>query len=232
MAPVWTGTGHWGELLALGAPSSLGYIGLSLSAGLTLYCLQLWAGDSYAPIAGAFGIITRLMTFSFLPLLGLSLAFQTIVSNNFGARQWLRTDKSIVLAAGVALLYCTAVEITFLLNRSEIGFIFVDDAQIAAELARILPYVVMTMFVFGPMMMVSTYFQAIGVAPRAAVLGLSRTYLFALPLTFALPFWFGEPGIWYASVISELLVLALTALVLAHRLKATGHPWGLFQSRA
>jgi hypothetical protein len=67
---MWPGSGHWGELLALGAPSSLGYIGMSLSAGLTLYCLQLWAAETYAATAGAFGIITRLITFTFLPLLG------------------------------------------------------------------------------------------------------------------------------------------------------------------
>ena len=229
-APVWAGTAHWRELVALGAPSSLGYLGLSLSAGLTLVCLQLWSGDRYAQIAGAFGIITRLMTFSFLPLLGLSMAFQTIAGNNFGAKLWTRTDRSIVMALAVAFLYCAAVESTFLSARSGIGFIFVEDAGIAAEIARILPYAVMTMFVFGPLMMIGAYFQAIGDAPRAALLGLSRTYLFALPLTFLLPFRFGEPGIWYAGVVAELLVLALTVLVLFHRRQAAGKRWGLLET--
>ena len=86
--PLWPGWNHWGELLALGAPTSLGYIGMSLSAGLTLYCLQLWASDTYAVTAGAFGIITRLITFSFLPLLGLSMAFQTIAAATITAREW------------------------------------------------------------------------------------------------------------------------------------------------
>ena len=62
-------------------------------------------------------------------------------------------------------------------------------------------------------------------------LGLSRTYLFALPLTFTLPFWFGEPGIWYAGIVAEFLVLVLTAAVLMHRRRATGYPWGLMESR-
>lgn len=230
--PAWPGAGHWGELLALGAPSSLGYIGMSLSAGLTLYCLQLWAAETYAATAGAFGIITRLITFTFLPLLGLSMAFQTIAGNNFGARLAARTDKSIVLALGLALIYCVTVELIFLSSRSVIGYLFVDDSAIASEIARILPLVVLTTFIFGPVMMIGSYFQAIGDAPRAALLGLSRTYLFALPLIFALPFWFGEPGIWYAGIVAELLVLITTVLVLMHRRRLAGHRWGLLEARS
>ncbi|MEM5474338.1 MATE family efflux transporter [Hoeflea sp. AS60] len=229
-APLWSGTNHWGELLALGAPSSLGYIGLALSAGLTLFCLQLWAGDSYAATAGAFGIITRLITFSFLPLLGMSMAFQTIAGNNYGARLANRTDRSIILALGLALIYCAIVELIFLTTRSEIGSIFVEDRAIIGEIGRILPYTVITMVLFGPLMMIGSYFQAIGDAPRAGLVGLSRTYLFALPLTFVLPFWFGEPGIWYAGMLAELLVLTLTVIVLWHRSRSVGKRWGLLEN--
>lgn len=220
---------YFGELLALGAPSSLGYIGISLSAGLTLYCLQLWAGQTYEATAGAFGIITRLMTFAFLPLLGISMAFQTIVGNNFGAKLWTRSNTTLKLALGLAITYCILVELTFLITRSDIGFVFIDDAEIASEIARILPYAVMLMFVFGPLMMIGTYFQAIGEAAHAALLGLSRTYLFALPLTFALPFWFGEPGIWYAGIVAEVFVLTLTVVVLRNRRHRHGQRFGLFE---
>lgn len=227
--PVMIGWNHWGEFLALGAPSSLGYIGISLSAGLTLYCLQLWAGESYEATAGAFGIITRLMTFTFLPLLGLSLAFQTIAGNNYGAKNWNRTNGAVKLAIAMAFIYCAAVEVVFVASRWEIGLVFVDDQAIVAEIGRILPLVAMLMFVFGPLMMISTYFQAIGDAPRAALLGLSRTYLFALPLTFLMPFWFGEPGIWYAGIVAEVLVLGLTAVVLSRRSRLHGQHFGLFE---
>lgn len=223
---------YFGELLALGAPSSLGYLGISLSAGLTLYCLQLWAGNSYEATAGAFGIITRLMTFAFLPLLGLSMAFQTIVGNNFGAKLWARSNTTLKLALVLAFTYCALVELTFLVARFDIGFVFVDDAEIASEIARILPYAVMLMFVFGPLMMIGTYFQAIGEAVHAALLGLSRTYLFALPLTFALPFWFGEPGIWYAGIVAEICVLMLMIAVLRNRQRRHGQRLGLLEHPA
>lgn len=223
------GWSRWGELLALGAPASLGYIGVSLSAALTLACLQIWAGPTYEATAGAFGIITRLMTFAYLPLLGLSMAFQTIVGNNFGARIWPRSNASLKFALLLALAYCATVEATYIGNRDTIGFLFVDDRAIAAEIGRILPYAVALMVLFGPLMMIGNYFQAIGDAARAALIGLSRTYLFALPLTFLLPFWFGEPGIWYAGIVAELLVLALTLVVLGRRRRSHGQRFGLFE---
>ena len=90
-------------------------------------------------------------------------------------------------------------------------------AHIVAQVARILPITTATMFMFGPLMMVATHFQAIGDAPRAGLLGLSRTYLFGLPLTLLLPLVLGEVGIWLAGPVAECLVLGLTVWVLWRR---------------
>lgn len=208
---------YWRDLLALGAPSSLGYLGMSLSAAVTLYSLQLWADDRFEPISGAFGIMTRLMTFTFLPLLGVSLAFQTIVGNNFGAGKLVRAREAVRIAIIVAFVYCAVVQAAFVASAPYAGAVFVDDPMIQSELARILPLGTLMLFVFGPMMMISTYFQAVGDAGRAAVLGLSRAYAFGIPLTLCLPYIIGEPGIWIAGAVAECLVLALTLYVVMRR---------------
>ena len=208
---------HWGRLLALGAPSSLGYIGLSLSAALTLVAIQLWGGAQFNAIAGAFGIISRLMTFAFLPLLGLSMAFQTITANVYGAGQEERVQAALRVAVVLGLAYGAVVQAVYLLGAPWLGAVFVDEPQIVAQVARILPITTATMFLFGPLMMVATHFQAIGDAPRAGLLGLSRTYLFGLPLTLLLPVVWGEVGIWLAGPVAECLVLGLTVWVLWRR---------------
>jgi len=224
-APLkWRRTGlvsaHWRDLLALGAPSSLGYVGLSISAGVTIFSLQIWSGDSFAATSGAFGIMTRLMTFVFLPLLGISLAFQTIVGNNFGAGRQARTQAVTRIGVAVALVYCVVCQTLFVLLAPVIGGWFVDDVAIQSELARILPIGTLTLFLFGPLMMIAAYFQATGDARRALLLSVSRTYAFAIPLTFLLPFAIGEIGIWLSGGVAELLVLGLTLLVLRNRNKA------------
>ena len=170
--------------------------------------LQLWAGESYATTAAAFGLITRIMTFLFLPLLGFSFAFQTIVGHNYGAGNAGRVALAVRIALFAALGYCVMAEGLLIASRHSVGAMFVDDAGVIGEVARILPMVIATLFLFGPQMMVATCFQAIGDAPRAGLLGLSRTYLFGLPLTGLLPFLLGEPGIWLAGPVAEICVLA------------------------
>jgi putative MATE family efflux protein len=223
---------RWRDYLALGVPPSLGYLGVSLSSAAVIYGLQLWSGDNYEATVGAYGITTRLMTFFFLPLLGLSMAFQTVVGNNFGAGHWPRTDASLKLALILAFIYCVAAEACFLIFADVISYSFVDNAAIARETGRILPFMVALFFLFGPSMMLASYFQATGDASRSATLNLSRTYLFGLPLTFALPFLFGETGIWIAGPISETFMLAVTLILLYQIRQGSGLRWGLFRHQA
>ncbi len=219
---------HWFEFLTLGAPTSLGYIGISLSAAAILFNLQIWGTQNYDATVGAYGIVTRLMTFIFLPLLGLSMAFQTIVGNNYGAKNRSRTNSSIRIVLAASFIYCASLQLIVFLLRYSIGPVFVDDAGIGAEIARILPYSTLTLFMFGPLMMIGIFFQAIGDARRAAILSLTRTYAFGLPLTFILPIFFGEWGIWYAGAVAEVMVLTLTIIVLYRRFTRDGNPWGLY----
>ena len=60
-----------------------------------------------------------------------------------------------------------------------------------------------------------------------ALLSLARTYLFAIPLIFALPLGLGEQGIWLALPIADVALVGVTLLVLKARARQAA--WGLFQ---
>ena len=111
---------------------------------------------------------------------------QTITGHNFGAGAFYRSDTSLRTAVSVALVYCLALQIAMSAFAAELGAAFVTDADVVAEVARILPILSAGFFLSGPLMMLAMHFQAIGDAGRAAVLGLSKPYLFAIPLTFVL----------------------------------------------
>ncbi|SBS35064.1 Multidrug export protein MepA [Marinomonas spartinae] len=219
---------HWLEFLSLGAPSSLNYIGLALTSGAILYNLQTWDATNYATTVGAYGIITRLMTFIFLPLLGLSMAFQAIVGNNVGANQLARVNASIKIALAAAFVYCLCFQAIAFVFRRDLGALFVSDQAVIEGVVRILPFSTLALFLVGPQMMISMFFQAIGDARRAGILGIMKTYAFSLPLIFILPLFFSEWGIWYAAPITEGLALILTILVLSQRSRVHNAPYGLF----
>ncbi|MEP3279239.1 MAG: MATE family efflux transporter [Stappiaceae bacterium] len=219
---------YWGQMLALGAPQSLNFIGLALGSAAIITALQWVGSPGYADTVSAYGIITRVITFAFLPLLGLSFAMQTITGNNYGAALWRRSDATLRIALWVAFIYCAVVQGVVMSLPSQIGSIFVDDPAVIAEVARILPVMTSVFFLMGPLMMVATYFQAIGSAANAAILGLTKTYAFAIPLTFLLPVWFGEIGVWYAGPLAEVMLLGLTVAVLWKVAQNTQLKWGIF----
>ncbi|MBJ7537393.1 MATE family efflux transporter [Marinomonas transparens] len=219
---------YWLRFLSLGAPSSLNYIGLALASGAILYNLQTWDAANYATTVGAYGIITRLMTFIFLPLLGLSMVFQAIVGNNFGANELGRVNASIKIVLSVAFIYCVFFQLIAFMFRADLGALFVSDQAVINEVVRILPFSTLALFLVGPQMMISMFFQAIGDAKRAGILGIMKTYAFSLPLIFILPFFFAEWGIWYAAASTEFLALLLTILVLSLRSRKQNISLGLF----
>ncbi|MEO9276082.1 MATE family efflux transporter [Marinomonas sp. 5E14-1] len=219
---------RWLEFLALGAPTSLTYIGIALVSACILYNLQIWGANHYDTTVAAYGIITRLTTFIFLPLLGLSMAFQTILGNNIGAQEWLRSNSAIKIAITISLLYCAMCQLIFFVFREKLGFVFVENHHVSAEVSRILPLMTMTLFLMGPTMMIGVVFQAMGDAKRAAILRLAKLYVFTLPLIFILPMQIEELGVWLAGPSSEILGLVLAFIVLYQRRKKEGNPFGLF----
>lgn len=91
-----------------------------------------------------------------------------------------------------------------------------------------LPIIMPVFFISGPIKMIATYFQTIGDAKPAAIMTLSKPYLFAILLTFGLAFILGEAGIWYAGPIAEAMLLALTVAVLFQSARRQSLGWGVF----
>ena len=220
----------WGRMIALGAPQSLNFIGLALGSTAILVALQWVETAQFNATVSAYGIITRLITFAFLPLLGLAHAMQTITGHNYGAGAFRRSDASLRKAVSLAFMYCLALQIGMSVFAAELGAAFVTDAAVISEVARILPIMSAGFFLSGPLMMLAMHFQAIGDAGRAGLLGLSKPYLFAIPLTFVLAANVGEIGIWLAAPLAEVLLLILTVGVLMRLAKARSMRWGVFQS--
>ncbi|MGB0498344.1 MAG: MATE family efflux transporter [Rubricella sp.] len=221
----------WGRMLALGAPQSLNFIGFALGSGAIIAALQWVEAAQYDATVAAYGIVTRLITFAFLPLLGLVHAMQTITGHNHGAGAFERRDASLRLAVGIAFGYCLSFQVAMTLFAPAIGSAFVSDPAVVSEVARILPLISAGFFAAGPLMMIALHFQAIGEAGRAAVLGLSKPYLFAIPSTFGLAALAGEQGIWLAAPAAEALTIGLTAIVLSRLARRHALRWGLFGQR-
>jgi Na+-driven multidrug efflux pump len=221
--------GEWRRMLALGAPTSLGLLGISLSSAAVIANITAWQVEHYVATIAAYGIVTRILTFAYLPLMGVNIAFQTICGNNYGAGLRVRTNDSLKIAMAVSVAYCALVELGILVFSAGLGGAFVEDPAIVAETARILPWTIAAYVLFGVPMVLSGYFQSIGDAARAGIFGLSRIYLFTIPLIFVLPHLFGDIGIWMATPAAELCMLVLCVAVLWVQARKKGWRLGVLQ---
>jgi len=220
----------WRDILTLGAPQSLAFFGTALISAAIIASLNATNTPDYAATVSAYGIVTRLMTLCYMPVLGLSHALQTICGHNHGAQLWQRSDDGLRLGLGVALCYGLLVELTLVFFAEPIGRLFVDDALVVAEVGRILPMMVALYFLSGPMLILGAYFQSLGDAARAALFSLTRPYLLTLPLLLLLPLLLGERGIWLAMPTAEGLMLLIALLVLVQTERRQGLRLGVFQA--
>lgn len=62
----------------------------------------------------------------------------------------------------------------------------------------------------GVQMLGSSYFQAVGKANQATILGLSRQVIIFIPLLLILPYYRGLEGVWWSAPLSDLGAFVLT----------------------
>lgn len=203
----------WSRIILIGAPVSLTYIGVAFVAVCTLAALRLWVEQDFATQIAAYGILTRIYGFVFLPMIGLGIGMQSIVGQNVGAHQYARSDHALLLALALCAAYCLGVELVMVLAGPWLGRLFVDDIAVITALARMMKLTVLLLVVTGPTLLVGFYFQAIGTPGRSAVLTLGKPFLFHPVLIFVMgPLW-GADGIWLSSPMGDVIVLGIALVI-------------------
>ncbi|WP_244474671.1 MULTISPECIES: MATE family efflux transporter [unclassified Rhizobium] len=216
-------TGNWRGIAVLGAPLSLGFAGMALSAASVVVALRFAASADYAKTIAAYGIATRIFGFAFLPNMAVGMAMQSIVGHNVGAGLYARSDAVLRIAATTTLLYCVAVEALFLSQGSLLGAFFVADAAVTSAVGRILRIMSALYLFSGPILVLGLYFQAVGQPARAAVLTVVKPVLLVPLLVTAATLLLGGHDVWFAYPTADLLAAAVTVLLLVTAFKERGN---------
>ncbi len=202
-------------IIPLGLPNCLTLLGMAFLVAVINYNLRIWSDGSYVQAVAAYGVVSRLLTFVMFPMIGMTIAFQSILGNNYGAGECERTNELIGFGLKSAFIYCIFVQVFFWVGSyMGVGGVFVDDPVVEAHISMILRFVSIAFFTIGPIAIIAAKFQALGNAGRAMVLGPLKSFLFTMPLIFILPFFFGELGIWIAIPAADFGFLFLALIVL------------------
>lgn len=191
---------------------------LSTSAAhvLSNNALKTYGGDL---AIGAMTALTSISLMFMMPIFGLSQGMQTIISYNYGAKEYGRSKKALSLAMiGAIILLCIGFVIVQMFPKLFVG-IFNKDSQLMAIAVRGIRINLSTLPIMGIAIIGPVYFQCIGKAKHSMVLTLLRQFILLIPLLLLLPIRFGLDGVWLAQPLADTIAMVIILIVLRKEFK-------------
>lgn len=168
---------------------------------------------------GAYGIVNRLAFVFVMIVMGLNQGMQPIAGYNFGAKQYDRVTRVLVLTIiGATVVTTTGFLVGELMPRLAVS-IFTTDEKLIERATYGLRIVMMCFPLIGFQMVTSNFFQSIGMASKAIFLSLTRQMLFLVPCLIILPRIFEETGVWISMPISDAVSCLIAGTMLVSQFK-------------
>lgn len=198
----------------IGAIGTGSFVMESASSVMMIFVYNSLANYGGDVAIAVFGIVMKINSFIFLPLLGIAFGLQPIAGFNYGAKRYGRIAEAVKLA----LLVTTAFGVFGLLIvyffAEKLFIIFSADPEYL-ELGKIAVRVmVLGTPLIGLNVVTSILFQALGKARPAFLLSISRQLLFLIPAVVILPRLYELDGVWAAFPVSDLLAFLLSGFML------------------
>lgn len=171
--------------------------------------LQQHGGDM---AIGAYGIINRLVMLYVMIVMGLTMGMQPILGYNFGAGNPERVKRTLRLGIITGTCITSSGFLICELFPHAVSAVFTNDNSLIDMAAHGLRIVVAIFPLVGIQMVITSFFQSIGLAKMSIFLSLTRQLLFLLPGLLFFPYLMGLDGVWWSMPISDFLAV-ITALV-------------------
>lgn len=175
---------------------------------------------------GAFGVVNRVVFLFVMVVMGLNQGMQPIAGYNYGALQMTR----VMEVLKVTIFYATMVMLAGFLVGEVIPHWVVRVFTSEKELIDLAVYgmrITVAMFpVIGFQMVVSNFFQSIGLAKKSIFLSLTRQVLFLIPFLIVLPHYWGITGVWVSLPASDFIASMVAAWMLYRQIHSfkIAHP--------
>lgn len=168
---------------------------------------------------GANGIISSIGMLLVLLIMGITQGMQPILGFNYGAGKMDRVQETFRLVLVSATIITTIGCICSLVFPEWIVRAFTFDEELIAISKNGLIISFSVFFIVGSQIVISQFFQCIGVAWKAMFLSLTRQCLYLIPAILFLPSWFGLNGVWLAAPFSDVLAAITAWLFFWHHIK-------------
>jgi len=206
-------------VITVGVAASLLQV-MTLVQQLVLYnTASKYGGDNLMILIGA---ASKVQSFSFIPLWGMSQALQPAVGTNYGAQNYDRVKKinNVFMLGSFVLIMVLWVPIQLL--PSQILGMFITDPAIVAEGINGFRVMFSILPALGVLILSMTFFQSLGKGTQASILVILRQLLLFVPLALILPRFVGAFGVWLAVPLTDGIVLVMSIAFIVGAYKKIG----------
>ncbi len=163
---------------------------------------------------GAMVILSSIMQFVILPMLGLTQGAQPIIGYNYGAKQYDRVKKTILIEVKIALLYTVVMWAVCVFTPQVFAMIFTSDVDLRSVTENAMKIYFFGTFIFGAQIVCQNAFIALGQAKVSMFLALLRKIVFLIPLIYIIPSLttLGVNGVFLAQPIADILAASCTTI--------------------
>lgn len=173
--------------------------------------LKKYGGDL---AIGAYGIVNRVIFLVIMVVMGLNQGMQPIAGYNFGGGDMTRVKRVLRLTIYAATVITTFGFLVGELLPTFVVSAFTTDEELIALASEGLRITVLAFPIVGFQMVVSNFFQCIGMAGKAIFFSLSRQVLFLIPGLLIFPLFFGAQGVWMSMPISDTIASIVAGVML------------------
>ena len=178
--------------------------------------LKIYGGDL---AIGAMTTITSIYLIFLMPVFGLSQGMQTIIAYNYGAKQYDRTKKTLLIAMIVATIILTFGFILIRLFPELFISIFTKDSKLTELAMNGISIYTFTLPITAITILGAVYFQSIGSAKISMFLSLLRQVIILIPVILVVPRIYGLNGVWASQPIADVSTMIIVGIFLLREFK-------------
>ena len=198
------------EIFALGASTFARQGAGSAMVILLNQSLYIYGG---AISVAVYGVVHRIMSLLFVPVIGITQGFLPIAGYNFGAKQYDRVREVIFKSIMMGTLICSMLAAVVWMFPEAFILLFTNDPTILEVGSNGLKIITLAMPVIAAQNIGAAYYQAIGKPLLAFILTVSRQVLILIPMLYILPKFYAMQGVWLSFPISDILATGITIAV-------------------
>ena len=192
----------WQKILQIGLPAAATNMITPISIGLITSAIAFYGAEAVA----AFGIASRIESFSLIVVVALSASISPFVGQNWGAKKYSRVHRALNLSYLFCLGWGIMVAAILAPNGSWLVSLFNSDPQVIQIATRYLWFVPISYAAAGIILMASSTFNALGKPIPSMIMTVSRMVVLYIPLAYLGSKLFGLNGIFAAACIANLVV--------------------------